>query len=197
MDQNRLSCPSSEERPVEDTEMIRSLLSGDGDALGPLFERYARLVFQTAFRVLRSHDDAEDVTQEVFLWLVQDGSNFDPARGSLGTWLFHAARSRSLHRRRWRNSRSELGILEAGAEVALADTRTKPERVIDRLQVGEVFSTARERLSQAQWETLHLRLIEGYSFTEVSAMRRERLSNTRHHYYRGLVVLRRAVTGGR
>ena len=61
-------------------------------------------------------------------------------------------------------------------------------RIIDLLQVGEAFSTARCAAPRGTMETFHLRL-EGYSFNEVSERPKERLSNTRHHYYRGLAAL--------
>jgi RNA polymerase sigma-70 factor, ECF subfamily len=173
-----------------DADILGGLQSGEQRAVGLLFERYARLAFSTALRMLNSHADAEDVTQEVFLSLLRRGSTFDPAKGTAAAWIFQVTRSRSLtHLERRSRPIVECGDLSE-AEHELADPGGQPERMADWFLLAEVFSRAQGRLSEAQRETLELCLVEGYSLVEVSEKRREQLGNTRHHYYRGIAVLR-------
>ena len=83
---------------VSDEDLLRQLRSGQTDALAVLFDRHCRLVFSVARRILRDSGEAEDLMQEVFLEVHRDAGKFDPARGSVKTWILLCAKQGSLNR---------------------------------------------------------------------------------------------------
>jgi len=86
-----------------DIELLQNLRAGQVSALGILYDRYASLVHRLALRILANSEEAEDLTQEVFLILWR-GSNYNPTRGSLGNFLTNMTRSREIYRLRYRNT---------------------------------------------------------------------------------------------
>jgi RNA polymerase sigma-70 factor (ECF subfamily) len=88
---------------VSDEDLLQQLRSGATDALEILFDRHWRQVFSVADRILRNSAVAENVMQEVFLEVYRDAGKFDPAGGSVKTWILQRANHRSLNR--WQPTR--------------------------------------------------------------------------------------------
>lgn len=83
-----------------DLEIFGAIRAQQVEALEVLYDRYGKLVYSTAVRILRSAEEAEEVTQEIFLRLWQRSEIYQPKRGSLSGFLITLARSRSLDRLR-------------------------------------------------------------------------------------------------
>jgi RNA polymerase sigma-70 factor (ECF subfamily) len=96
----------AELKRLTDDQLMVELQSGVNDALAVLFERYNRLVFSVALKILRDRGEAEDVTQNVFLEIFRSVAQFDPARGSLKVWLLQYAYHRAINRKQYLNARS-------------------------------------------------------------------------------------------
>src|SRR5262245_35032959 len=90
---------------LNDEEVMSSLQAGADDALAVLFDRYHRLVYSIAVRIVRDRGEAEDVTQIVFLDFYKAAAQFDPAKGTTKTWLLQYAYHRALGRKRHLNVR--------------------------------------------------------------------------------------------
>ncbi len=80
---------------------------GDPSALGPLYDRYAKLVYGLALAMLGSRAEAEDLTQEVFV-TVCEPTAYDPERGSVSAFLTTITRSRAIDRLRRRRRSTRL-----------------------------------------------------------------------------------------
>lgn len=76
------------------------MLAGDEEALALLYRRRQGSVYRFALQMSGSKTIAEDVTQEVFLFLMREGHVFDPERGSLSSFLLGVARNHVLRRMR-------------------------------------------------------------------------------------------------
>jgi RNA polymerase sigma-70 factor, ECF subfamily len=85
---------------IDDSELLRSMLAGDEEALALLYQRNQGKIYRFALQMSGSKVIAEDVTQEVFLFLMREGHLFDPARGSVSAFLFGVARNHVLRRLR-------------------------------------------------------------------------------------------------
>ncbi|HKR22551.1 MAG TPA: RNA polymerase sigma factor [Pyrinomonadaceae bacterium] len=85
---------------LSDSELLRSMLAGDEEALALLYRRRQGSVYRFALQMSGSKTIAEDVTQEVFLFLMREGHVFDPSRGSLSSFLLGVARNHVLRRLR-------------------------------------------------------------------------------------------------
>jgi RNA polymerase sigma-70 factor (ECF subfamily) len=88
-------------REHSDEELMEGLCTGAPDALSFLFDRYYRLVFSIALKILRDRGEAEDIMQEVFLEIYRAPEKFDPSRGGVKTWILQHAYHRSLNRRKY------------------------------------------------------------------------------------------------
>jgi len=75
-----------------DTELHRAVLDGSGDSMAALYRRHGGLVYRFTLRMSRDTLIAEEVTQEVFLALLNQSDRFDPQRAALSTWLCGIAR---------------------------------------------------------------------------------------------------------
>ena len=78
--------------------MLRRMLGGCAESFAALYDRRQAGVYRYALRMTGSEAFAEDVTQDVFLALMREGCNFDPARGTLKSYLYGMARHRLLRR---------------------------------------------------------------------------------------------------
>jgi len=83
---------------ASDEDLLQQLRGGATDALEVLFDRHCLLVFSVAHRILRDSAEAEELMQEVFLYVYRNAGEFDPACGSVKTWILEYANQRSLNR---------------------------------------------------------------------------------------------------
>ena len=91
---------------LTDEKLMVQLQGGTNDALAVLFERYHRLVFAIALKIVRDRGEAEDVTQNVFLEIYNAMAQFDPGKGTLKVWLLQYAYHRAFNRKQYLNTRS-------------------------------------------------------------------------------------------
>ncbi len=79
--------------PTEDRELLRQLAKGSQSAFAVLYERFQGPIYRFAWHMSGKREVAEEVTQEVFLRLIASPKKYDPAKGSLGGYLFGIARN--------------------------------------------------------------------------------------------------------
>src|SRR5437868_12342088 len=87
-----------------DEELMRDLASGHQDALGPLYSRYAALVFHLGVQSL-DRAAAEELVQEVFLTIWRGAPTFDPSQGAFRPWLLRLTHWKILNELRRRRRR--------------------------------------------------------------------------------------------
>lgn len=105
-----------------DQELLRLMLAGDEEAFTTLYRRRQGGVYRFALQMSGSTAIAEDVTQEVFIALMNEAGRFDPARGSLAGYLYGIARNHVL--RRLERERSFVPMLDESSDAqALTDER--------------------------------------------------------------------------
>lgn len=173
---------------LADEQLMAHLKAGHGDALAVLFDRYQRLIFKVALKILRDAGEAEDVMQSVFLEIMRVAAQFDPKRGSTKVWLLQYAYHRSMNRRqllivRHFYDNADISDLQ---EVLAAPGPSGPASV----ETTETVKRALSHLNPVQRRVLHLAYFEGFSLKEIAASTGESFGNVRNHYYRGLSKLR-------
>jgi len=97
--------PVSEDSSDED--LIAQLAGGQQEALGPLYSRYASLIFNIAAHTL-DRTAAEDLVQEVFLTVWRNATAFDPERGPLRPWVLQIAHFRIVNELRRQSRRPRI-----------------------------------------------------------------------------------------
>ena len=79
-----------------DDELLRLILAGDESAFVALYRRRQSGIYRFALQMSGSEMIAEDVTQEVFMVLINEAKNYDPSKGSLSAYLYGIARNHVL-----------------------------------------------------------------------------------------------------
>ncbi len=97
-----------------DQKLYRQAAHGNREAFSALYEKFQGPVFRFAWHMSSNSATAEDVTQEVFLLLIRNPKNYDPAKGSLGGYLFGMARN--ITRRKLQRTRLDEPLTEDGTE---------------------------------------------------------------------------------
>lgn len=179
-------------RCLSDEEVFAHLEHEDADAIAVLYQRYKRLVFAVAARILRDDGEAEDVVQNVFVDLFRTTVRYDPSRGSVRIWILQFAYHRSFRRRRELTSRhfySTVGL----SELQNAVTTASPG--VSEVENRHLLSKALRSLRGSQRHVLELAGRDGLSLRDIAEATGENLGNIRHHYYRGLQTLRARLMG--
>jgi RNA polymerase sigma-70 factor, ECF subfamily len=188
---------SSTTGELADEVLIERICLGDKEAFASLFQRYARLVRSVAARILRDTAEAEDLAQDLFLFIHRKCGLFDSSRSSARSWIVQMTYHRAIERRRYLTTRHFYARTElprdAERKVGIPATESdySAEVVFGRNGLEKVL----EALSEDQRETLRLHFFEGYTLTEISTMLTQPLGNVRHHYYRALDKLRAQMFG--
>jgi RNA polymerase sigma-70 factor, ECF subfamily len=173
-----------------DEDLLLQVGSGSKEALSILFQRHAGPVFSVAQRILRDTSEAEDLLQELFLFLFQKARLFDPAKASAASWIIQMTYHRAIDRRRYLIYRQHYNAQELKEEQLHA---TKGQISIDDVTARTLMNKLRKELSPEQRQILELHFLEGYSFHEIAEKTGQTFGNIRHHYYRGLERLRSYV----
>jgi|SRR5215469_4780548 len=178
-------------RSASDEDLMRQVQRGLHDALAVIVDRYQRLVWSVAQKIVHDEGEAEDVVQIVFLELFQKVGLFDAQRGTLKVWLLQLAYTRSINRRYHLQRRQFYNQVEL-EEHDLAQFSSAEPSVL-RLNAGETERLVRqllEMLNVNQKTAVELIAFGGMSFEEVADRTGESVANAKHHYYRGMMKLR-------
>ncbi len=112
---------------IEEGLLLRRKVAGDEAAFTLLNRRKHPAIYRFALHMSGNAAIAEDVSQEVFMTLIRDAKRFDPARGTLGGFLFGVARNHL--RRRWEQERNSVPLPESADELDAMMARSSPGRV--------------------------------------------------------------------
>ncbi len=188
---------ASQTAETSDEILLQQVGQGAKEALALLFRRHARTVRNVARRILRDEAEADDLVQEVFLFLFRKAALFDASRCTARSWIVQVTYHRAFDRRRYLNSRHYYTSRELeDTGLHLADRRIETpfharsmEGVLGRALTARVHS----RLSPQQRDTIQLYFFEGYALKEIAELTGQSLANVRNQYYRGLERLRKYV----
>ncbi len=141
-----------------------------------VFDRYYDNVFNLAFRLMGDYDEAQDLTQEVFLHAFRAYESFR-GEAQVFTWLYritvNLAKNRYKQLQREREHRWEIldeheDEEEESEPFAWEDTRLSPETLLERKELSEAIQKAIDELPEEQKITFVLRDIEGLSYQEIA-----------------------------
>jgi RNA polymerase sigma-70 factor (ECF subfamily) len=186
-------CP----RGLDDAALLERIQVGDREALALLFRRYSLPVRNIGQRLLQDKMEAEDLVQEVFLYIHRKSGLFDGAKGSASSWIVQVAYTQALLRRRRLKSQGFYlsGITDKRDECEQAkDKGADYDHTVEGLFGRNGWKKIAEDLTPDQRETFWLHFFEGYTFTEIAEQLGQSYANVRNHHYRGLEKLRRHLT---
>lgn len=160
----RMTASSDDAPPAsfDDERLVEAAARGDADAIAALYDRFSGLMFALARRMLSDAAMAEDLVHDVFVELWRHAATYEPARGSVRTWVLVRLRSRALDRLRSASVRREVAVASPIARDAA--TTDDPGASSER---GALLRALAE-LPREQREVLELGYFEGLSAREIA-----------------------------
>ena len=168
-----------------DTHLLSLVQRGDEQAMASLYDRYSKVVYSVALRVLRDPSAAEDVLQEIFMQIWRNPDGFIATRGSLGGWLAVVSRNRSIDALRRRRPTDSV------EDVAL----TYPCNLGDEAERNIMMEKARlviHKLPAEQRKTLEMAFFDGLTHSEIAEMTGDPLGTVKTRIRSALLTLRKA-----
>jgi RNA polymerase sigma-70 factor (ECF subfamily) len=157
---------------LNEQELIQGLKNGDENAFRELVETHKDRVYNTALGIVQNAEDAEDVSQEVFIQVYRAIHNFK-GESKLSTWLYRIATTRALDLLRSRKSKKRFGAIQRlfgeGDETAyeIPDFH-HPGVALDQKESAARLFKAIAQLPDNQKIAFTLHKIEDLSYQEVS-----------------------------
>ena len=152
---------------VSDAQLVTSIARYSEVALAEAYRRHGGAVFGLAKRVLHNATEAEDVTQEVFLRLWNEPDRFDPARGSLRSFLLAQAHGRAVDAVRSSSSRRARETRDA---LRTAEAPYDMQREVWDLAVADQVSQAMGELPEEERRAIELAYFDGCTYREVAQL---------------------------
>ncbi len=180
-----------------DAELIGRAVAGDQRALEVLYDRYSRVVYAFAWRILRDSELAEELLQEVFLRAWQQGSVFRASRGTFVAWLLSITHNMAIDEVRKRRRRPQKADSE-DAEVVLASAPDTGITVEDEAWLGSLRGTIAEAMAglpPAQRDAIELAYFRGLTQREIAEALGEPLGTIKTRMRLGMQKLRDALAG--
>ena len=160
-----------------DAALVARMASGDEQALGALYDRWATTVHTLAYYLLGQADEAEDAVEETFWQAWREAGRYDASRGAVSTWLSTIARSRALDRQRARRRRNEEP-LESATSTSAEDSSARadspalaadPHHEAEHAERARDIAIALAKLPAEQREVIELAYFGGLSQSEIAA----------------------------
>jgi RNA polymerase sigma-70 factor (ECF subfamily) len=175
---------ASEAPRADDERLLAAVAEGDREALGRLYDRFAPSMLAVGQRILGGARDAEDLVHDVFLEAWQRACHYEPARGSVRTWLMLRLRSRALDRLRSRR-RTSTSDLDSPAARQLAHAPEEEVASDAQLVTGWLAELPRDHRV-----VLELGYFEGCSCAEIATRLRVPIGTVKSRMSRALSQLR-------
>ncbi len=150
--------------------LIERALAGDEAAAQELHDAHYPAVLRLAYMLLQNLQDAEDATQDAFIYAFEHLARYDPERAAFATWLKVIVTSRCRDRQRRRRIKwlSLQELAEAGLEPEDETPDHQPDVVLELVGMQQTVWKALERVPRKSRQALILRYFGGLSYPEMA-----------------------------
>ena len=171
------------------------IAGGSSEALGMLYDRYARIVYALARRMLKQVEDAEEVVQDVFSQVWRDARRYQATRASVAGWIVMLARTRSIDRLRSRMARPDVASAVAPETAPPIESHERdPEQEAMAEQHAQAVRGALQRLPEAQRLLMELTYYDGLTQSEIAARTGVPLGTVKTRIRSAMATLSAALT---
>lgn len=177
-----------------DEQLVADYLNGDKKSLELLVKNYLKPMYSFAYHYMKNAQDAEDVTQEVFVKVWRNLKKFDQ-RKSFKTWIFTIAKYTALDLLKkkktipfseFENENGENALIET-----LADSSPLPHELLERKGIAHMLSRIIENLSPKYRMVLSLRYGDNFTFTQIAESLQEPIHTVKSRHRRALIVIKK------
>lgn len=159
---------------IKNQDFIEQLVQGDEQAFKALVEQFKDRVFNTCLGFLKNPQDAEDISQEVFIQVYDSIGDFRD-EAELSTWIYRIAVTKSLEQLRYQKRKKRSGFFQAINSLFTEPDKTEDENgfvhpgiVLENKERAEILYCEIEKLTEKQRVAFTLHKIEGLSYKEVA-----------------------------
>jgi len=158
---------------MDDNEIVKQLIQGDQDAFRQVVALYQSKVLSTSYRFVMNKEDAEDITQEVFIEVYRSVYRFRE-EAKLSSWIFTITISKSLDFLRKKKRKKRMGFFlgmlgnEGEAENVAAPSVTEPLHILENKERIRFLQQALDSLPKNQHIAYTLNKIEGINNRKVA-----------------------------
>ncbi|MDE3113828.1 MAG: sigma-70 family RNA polymerase sigma factor [Chloroflexota bacterium] len=174
-----------------DRALMEALARRDLAALSALYDRYGRVAYTLAYRIVGEPEAAEDIVQDAFIGAWRGAATFDHARGNPRSWLLSIVHHRAVDLLRRRTAFRPSPLEEAAEAAADSDTAEEAVRNVERKTVRDALLG----LPEAQRRTIELAYFGGYTQSELAELMGVPLGTVKGRMRIGLQKMRRALGG--
>jgi RNA polymerase sigma-70 factor (ECF subfamily) len=158
--------------PVDDVDSIDAIiercLSGDQAAWGVIVDRHRRKVFNLAYKFVGRHDEAEDLTQDIFVKIFKALHTFD-RRANFQTWLISISRNLCIdHYRSVRKERATMARDVDASELTPVSRERGPYAALEHADLKDIIRRAMAELPEALRVAVTLRDLQEFSYQEIA-----------------------------
>jgi RNA polymerase sigma-70 factor (ECF subfamily) len=181
---------------ADEVLMVR-IARQDQAALSDLYDRYVRILFGMAYKILNSREEAEEVVLDVFSQVWRTAANYDPGRSRVDSWLFLITRSRSVDRLRTlkRASRPLTAYEQTVREVP--PWSASPEEVLLLRERRDQVIASLNALPPEQQQVLELAYFSNLTQAEIASRLNIPVGTVKTRIRLGIAKLREAFRDGR
>ena len=182
--------PSVDEQVLEFDEYaaVEAAKRGESEALSALYEHYFPKVYRFVASRLSTNEDAEDVTEEIFLRIIDGIGSFTWRGFPFGAWVFRIARNEVVSHVRRQKTRATTELTDSTPVYAPDDT----EAVLTQLTFESVRG-AMAGLPDAQRQVVELRFVAGLSVAETAATLNKTENNVKVLQHKAIAKLQKMV----
>jgi RNA polymerase sigma factor (sigma-70 family) len=176
---------TSERAQRSDEALVEAIAGADEDALGELYDRFGKVAYGLAFRILQDAALAEDAVQEAFLQIWRSAGSYQPERAKASTWALTF-----VHRRAVDLVRREERRRTVPAESAPEPSSAGPDETVVARSRGEIVRAALKALPVEQREAIELAYYGGLTQSELAERLGQPLGTIKSRMFSGLQRLR-------
>lgn len=184
---------------MDEVLLVQSIRSGDPSAFHHLVEAFRDRVFNTAIGLLQQKEDAEDITQEVFIEIYRSISGFR-GQSKLSTWIYRITVQKSLEFLRWKARKKRSGIMlhlfgRQDKEVPSGFVHFHhPGIQLENKERSAILFLAISKLPLNQRTAFTLHKLEGLSYAEITGVMRISLSSVESLMFRAKQNLQKLLS---
>lgn len=175
---------------LTDEQVVAFLRDGDSRAMSVLYDRYGRLVFSLAYRILNDRAAAEETVQEVFVKVWKRSREFESGRGKFSSWLTGIAHNHAIDELRRRRVRPSSSADGSDTMDVVVDDGPAPIELAMRSQEHGRIMQALDQIPTDQRRAIEMAYFEGYTQQEIATRLKEPLGTVKTRMRLGMQKLR-------
>jgi len=182
---------------ISDKQLVSNYLKGDEKSLEILIKRYLNPIYSFIYYYINNQEEAEDITQEVFIKVWRNLKKFDQSK-NFKTWIFSIAKNTCVDKTRkkqkeipfskFENKNGKNTVLET-----IVDKSLLPNNILEKKETIKLLNSKIKKLSKKYRQVLILKHNEGLTFQEISNILKEPVNTIKSRYRRALLHLKEII----